>query len=67
MYNIARLRHEMEQQFLTVSELARRAGMKMPTVSKILTRGTGQPHNIKKLAQALDIDPSELVNRGGSE
>lgn len=60
----ARLREEREKALLTQQELAARAGIGYPTVSRIENDHV-EPHfrTIRKLARALDIDPSLLVQR----
>jgi transcriptional regulator with XRE-family HTH domain len=47
---------------LTQQELADRASIRKNTVSRI-ERNEGEPHmsTLRKLAKALDVDPSELV------
>ena len=47
---------------LTQEELAAKAGLGLPTISRIET-GKVEPQfrTIRKLARALDLDPAELV------
>ena len=58
----AQLRRAREGALLTQGELADRAGVGLPTISRI-ENGRVEPHfrTIRKLAKALDIDPAELV------
>lgn len=58
----ANLKRERERALLTQQELAERANVGYPTVSRIENDHV-EPHfrTIRKLAAALGIDPSELV------
>jgi transcriptional regulator with XRE-family HTH domain len=59
-----RLRELREQRAMTQRELARAAGISPNTVA-VLERSKAQPNmsTVRKLAQALGVDPSELVKR----
>ncbi len=52
-----------ERAFLSKGELAERAGLDRNTVGRIENPGTTEvhPRTIRKLAKALDVEPSELV------
>jgi transcriptional regulator with XRE-family HTH domain len=56
------LKRERVRALLTQQELAERAGVGYPTISRI-ENDHAEPHfrTIRKLAQALGIDPAELV------
>lgn len=58
----ARLKTEREHALLTQQELAERAGLGFPTISRI-ENDRVEPHfrTIRKLAEALGVDPAELV------
>ena len=58
----ANLKRERERALLTQQELAERAGLGFPTISRIENDHV-EPHfrTIRKLAQALGLDPAELV------
>ncbi len=57
-----RLKRAREQALLTQQELAERAGLGFPTISRIENDHV-EPHfrTIRKLAKALGVDPAELV------
>ncbi len=58
----ANLKRERERAFLSQRELAKRAGIWYPTVSRIEKDHTEpHPRTIRKLAEALGIEPAELV------
>ena len=59
-----KLRDIRESQFLTQRELSTRAGVGVSTIVRI-EKNYQQPtfRTIKKLAIALGVDPSELVER----
>ena len=46
---------------LTPRELGEKAGVSKDTISRIEREGSAYPATIRKLAKALDVDPSELV------
>jgi transcriptional regulator with XRE-family HTH domain len=58
----AQLKTARERALLTQEELAAKAGLGLPTISRIET-GKVEPQfrTIRKLAKALDLDPAELV------
>lgn len=57
-----RLKKERERALLTQQELAERAELGFPTISRIENDHV-EPHfrTIRKLAEALGVDPAELV------
>lgn len=59
-----RLREWRKRRLLTQRELAKRVGMTVGTVNRI-ERGVHRPRlsTIRKLAEALDLDPDKLVER----
>jgi HTH-type transcriptional regulator, competence development regulator len=61
--NTEALRTLREERVLTVSELARQAGVSKNTISKAENGGSVYPSTVRKLAQALGVDPSDLVGK----
>jgi|tagenome__1003787_1003787.scaffolds.fasta_scaffold13162799_1 HTH-type transcriptional regulator, competence development regulator len=61
--NTETLRTLREERVLTVSELARQAGVSKNTISKAENGGSVYPSTVRKLAQALGVDPSDLVGK----
>lgn len=59
--NTDRLRALRRKRVLTLRELGERAGVSKDTISRIERSGTAYPSTIRKLAEALGVDPSELV------
>ena len=59
-----RLRELRKRSLMSQRELARRSGVGVTTIVRI-ERNQVEPHGatIRKLAQALDVDPAELVTR----
>ena len=59
-----RLRKLRDARFLSQRELAKDAGLSPTTIYK-LENNQVEPHprTIRKLAEALQVEPSELVNR----
>ena len=59
---MARLRELRRRRVLTLEELAEKAGVGRNTVWRLEHGLMGaQPRTIRKLAKALDIDPTELL------
>ncbi len=56
-----KLRALRRRQVLTLRELGEKAGVSKDTISRIEREGTAYPATIRKLAQALGVDPSQLV------
>lgn len=61
-----RLKDLRIQRALTQEELAEKAGIGKNTVNR-MERNLTEPHmsTLRKLAEALGVDPAELVNEGG--
>jgi len=60
----ARLRELREERFLSHRELAQRAGVSPTTVLRIENNeGDTQRRTVRKLADALGVEPKELVDR----
>ena len=59
--NVRRLRTLRRKRVLSLRELGERAGVSKDTLSRIERTGTAYPSTIRKIAKALEIDPSELV------
>lgn len=47
---------------LTVTDLAERAGVSKNTVSRAENGGSIYPKSIRKLAKALGVEPSDLID-----
>jgi len=60
---LARLRAVRDAQFMTQEELAERSGIHQVTISRI-EQGDVEPRyrTIKRLAEALGVEPNELVS-----
>ena len=58
-----RLRKVRDKRLLSQRELAERAGLSPTTILKLESGRVDEPHprTIRKLADALDVDPDELV------
>jgi len=58
-----RVRNAREQRFFSQRELADKAGLNHNTVWRIETSGHAEvhPRTIRRLAEALSVDPSSLV------
>ena len=59
--NVHKLRSLRRKRVLSLRELGERAGVSKDTLSRIERSGTAYPSTIRKIARALEIDPSELV------
>jgi transcriptional regulator with XRE-family HTH domain len=58
----ARLRRLREEQALSLRELAEKSGVSFDSIHKLETgRRAAQPRTIRKLAEALDVEPKELI------
>ena len=64
----AKLRNLRKRRMYSQRELAERAGVSLPTVQRI-EHGTvkGQPKTLRQLAEALEVDPTELLEKGWEE
>jgi transcriptional regulator with XRE-family HTH domain len=62
LYIGERLRHLRKRALMSQRELAKRSGVGVTTIVRI-ERNQVEPHGatIRKLAQALEVDPAELV------
>ncbi len=59
-----RLRELRDERFLSQRELAKASDLSPTTIFKLeANQVEPHPRTIRKLAQALDIDPSKLVGR----
>jgi transcriptional regulator with XRE-family HTH domain len=58
-----RLRKVRDRRLLSQRELAERAGLSPTTILKLESGRVDEPHprTIRKLADALEVDPAELV------
>ncbi len=60
--NVARLRELRRQRVLSMRELEERSGVSYNTIYRLENGITGaQPRTIRRLAEALEVDASELV------
>ena len=59
--NVRRLRALRRKRVLSLRELDELADVSKDTLSRIERTGTAYPSTIRKIAKALDVDPSELV------
>jgi transcriptional regulator with XRE-family HTH domain len=60
-----RLRKVRDMRLLSQRELAERAGLSPTTILKLESGRVDEPHprTIRKLADALEVDPDELIRR----
>jgi transcriptional regulator with XRE-family HTH domain len=60
-----RLRKVRDKRLLSQRELAERAGLSPTTILKLESGRVDEPHprTIRKLADALEVDPDELIRR----
>jgi transcriptional regulator with XRE-family HTH domain len=59
-----KLRKLRTQRVWLIGDLARASGVHRNVVSKLENgRGGAYPETIRKLARALDVDPSELIRK----
>lgn len=58
-----KLRITMAEKDLRIKDLARIAGVSVPTVNKARNGKSIRESNIVKIAKALNIDPLELVRK----
>ena len=59
---MARLRELRRQRVLSMRELEERSGVSYNTIWRLENGLTGaQPRTIRRLAKALDVDPTELL------
>ena len=57
-----KLRRLRKQRVLLIADLARESGVHRNIISKLESgRGGAYPETIRKLAQALEVEPRELV------
>lgn len=61
MYDIKRLHRLMLEKGWTVSELARRAGLRQQTTDRIFARGSGHPENVKRLAATFKLKLKDII------
>ncbi len=64
--NVERLRELRRQRVLSLRELEERSGVSYNTIWRIEDGRQGaQPRTIRKLAEALGVEPHELIKEGG--
>ena len=59
---MVKLKNLRNQKVLTIEQLATLAGVSKNTISKAERGGSIYPSSVHKIARALDVEPSELVN-----
>lgn len=59
--NVEALKELRRKRVLTLEDLARQAGVSKNTISRAENGGRLYPASIRKLAKALDVDPTDLV------
>jgi transcriptional regulator with XRE-family HTH domain len=60
--NGVKLRELREDRTLSMQELAERAGVHRHTILRLENnQGGAQPRTIRKLAEALEVEPKELI------
>jgi transcriptional regulator with XRE-family HTH domain len=55
-----RLKAIRDRRLLTQDELAEKSGVHYTTISKIENGGTARQSTVRKLAKALEVEPTEL-------
>jgi transcriptional regulator with XRE-family HTH domain len=66
--NVQRLRALRQQRVLTLRELEERSGVAYNTIWHLEHgKREAQPRTVRKLAQALGVEPEELVKVRGSD
>ncbi len=64
--NVRRLKELRQQRVLSMRELEEMSGVSYNTVWRLENGKTGaQPRTIRKIAQALGVDPAELIKGTG--
>ncbi|NMA00807.1 MAG: helix-turn-helix transcriptional regulator [Clostridiaceae bacterium] len=63
MYDTQKIRLLMLEKQLTQQELAEKAGLNPGTVSRVLITGNAKIKTIFKIAQALNVDITELIRK----
>lgn len=61
LIDVKRIRIEMASKNLTIKAISEKSGIARQSISKIITRGTCNVANAGKIAEALDIDVSEII------
>ena len=66
--NVRKLRQLRRQKVLSMRELEEKSGVSYNTVWRLETKRTGaQPRTIRKLADALGVEPEELLPESETE
>ena len=61
MAKLTRLKAIRERKALSQEELAKKAGINRVTLARIETGAEPYPATVRKLAEALGVDPAELM------
>jgi transcriptional regulator with XRE-family HTH domain len=65
---LARLKRARERAALSQAELARKAGVSRVTVARVeALLDEPQPRTVRKLAQALEVAPADLMDHSDDE
>jgi transcriptional regulator with XRE-family HTH domain len=63
--NVERLKELRRERVLSLRELEERSGVSYNTIWRIEDRRQGaHPRTVRKLAEALGVEPSELIKEG---
>ena len=54
----------MAQKDMTQEALGKMGGVSRQAISTMLGRGTCSPKNVNRMAQALGVDPAEIIKEG---
>jgi DNA-binding Xre family transcriptional regulator len=65
MPTVFHLREVLESKGISQSDLARQSGVSFATINRLCTNATGMVslETLDKLAQALEVEPGELIVR----
>lgn len=63
MYNTEKIRYLMAQRFMTQRDLAKQAGLAIGTVSRLMLTSSCTTDTIHKVADALQVNPQELIKQ----
>lgn len=61
MYNVEKIKQLLRIKFMTQQELAEVAGVSVSTVSRLMLTGNARYGTGKKIANALNVDPKEII------
>lgn len=61
MLEVRALRYWRQRQALSQEDLGKLAGIPQATIARVEARGTARPSTVRKLAEALGIEPHQLT------